>query len=343
MPYTAPNNMGHTNKSNLNKTGIGSLYLLKAVCAFLVVVIHADLWCKDALGPILGMATPCFMSITGYLLYSADKVKELGKALRWAKKALWLSIVLNLLHMGQHLWDGASLADYTVHGLVFNLFTGIMFSTHLWYLSALWTGLLLFYLLRRYLPALIFAAPLLYCWAHVCFKWGADIFPQAEEYRLFLMRCNGLITGLPYLCTGYLIARYQAHLTTRQHLWLYYALCLVLLFCGSSLIPFTTYGWLHFVTMYLFIGLTMVLCLRYKNARIPLLNEIGQYHSANIYFFHILVLIHLGRTGIDTTGWQAIAVYLCTIPVSWCINRGTIAIKRLRFASQSQPSSACKP
>lgn len=327
------------------RKGISSLYLLKALCAFLVVVIHAQMWGKDAIQPILGMATPCFLCITGFLLYSDNKEKELGKAIKWAKKALWLSIILNLLHMGQHLWDGVPISQYSVSGLLTNLFTGIAFSTHLWYLSALWTGLLFFYVLRRYAGLLIWVAPLLYCWAHVCFKWGADIFPQAEDYVLFLLRCNGLITGLPFLCTGYLIARHQERLTHLRLLTLWWGLCLLFLFFGSyvmRLLPIVTYGWPHFAVMYAFIVLTLALCIRYRDARIPGLNEIGQYHSANIYFFHILVLIHLGRIFPEIEPWQAISVFICSIPVSWCINKCTAGINKLKVAAQNHPTAACK-
>lgn len=337
--------MSNAQHSGKTKRGISSLYLLKALCAFWVVVIHAQMWGKEALQPILGMATPCFLCITGFLLYSADKNKELSKALKWAKKALWLSVVLNLLHMGQHLWDGVPISQYSIIGLLTNLFTGIAFSTHLWYLSALWTGLLLLYVLRRYVPWLIGIAPLLYGWAHICYKWGADIFPQAEDYVLFLMRCNGLITGLPFLCTGYLVARYQGKLVQCRLLPVWWGGCLAFLFIGGSvtaLLPFKTYGWPHFAAMYAFIVLTMALCIRYRDARIPLLNEIGQYHSANIYFFHILVLIHLGRIYPEIGLWQAPVVFVCSIPVSWCINKCTAAINKLKVSAQSQPTAACK-
>lgn len=298
----------------------------------MVVVIHCDWCCKEAIKPILGMATPCFMCITGYLLFSDDCKKELGKATRWAKKAFILSIVINMLHLGQYLWDGASLSNYSVPQLFFNLFTGVTFSTHLWYLSAMWTALLLFYLLRRVCPGLIFIAPILYCWAHVVYNWGAAIFPQAESYELFLLRCNGLITGLPFLCTGYLVSRYKEKLVAMKLLPLWFLLCLVFLLYGGkllTLLPIKTYGWPHFVVLYLFIVLTMALCIRYRNAYVPILNEIGQYHSANIYFFHILVLIHLGRTGMLSSDWQAVVVFICTIPVSWLIVRGSALVKKI--------------
>lgn len=333
--------MSSVSHSNKKRNGISSLYLLKAICAFFVVVIHCNLWCKETIQPILGMATPCFMCITGYLLFSDDRQKELGKATRWAKKALMLCIVMNLLHLGQYLWDGADLSDYSIGGMLFNLFTGVAFSTHLWYLSAMWTGLLLFYAIRRYTPVIIIFTPLLYCWAHVCYHWGADIFPQAESYQLFLLRCNGLITGLPFLCTGYMVAKHREQLTAMKRLPLWFLLAFVFLMFGGEalkLLPFRTHGWLHFIVLYIFIILTMALCIRYQNAYIPIVNEIGQYHSANIYFFHILVLIHLGRIGPDVTQWQAIAVFLCTIPVSWCINRGTTILKKfkLRCISRQQ-------
>lgn len=49
---------------------IHSLYLLKAICAFMVVGIHTPLGgsLHDALRPIFDVAVPLFFMITGYFL-----------------------------------------------------------------------------------------------------------------------------------------------------------------------------------------------------------------------------------------------------------------------------------
>ena len=65
------------------KQRIESLYLLKAICSFFVVMIHSACWFKDNIYFILGVGTPCFLSITGYLLYSNNCSKELNKALSY--------------------------------------------------------------------------------------------------------------------------------------------------------------------------------------------------------------------------------------------------------------------
>ena len=64
---------------------IESLYVLKAICAFFVITIHLPTFQK-ILVPIAGVGTPCFLCITGYLLYSASKERELEKCISWAAK-----------------------------------------------------------------------------------------------------------------------------------------------------------------------------------------------------------------------------------------------------------------
>lgn len=315
--------MPNTTRSTPKGQSIESLYLLKALCAFLVVVIHCNMWGKSALQPIMGIATPCFLCITGYFLYSGEKAAEQQKAIRWAKKAFMLSLAINAVYLLQQLKDGASVAEYTTAEQLPILITGTAFSLHLWYLSAMWMGLLLFYLLRRSAPAIIIYTPLLYLWSHICYKWGTVIFPDCTEQQLFIMRCNGLIVGLPFLCTGYLLAKYRQRFAAAWQVPLCFTLSLFFLFNSAAICCFLhlqTYGWLHFCSLYIFICSLMLLCVRYRNMRIPMLNTIGRCHSANIYFFHILVLIYLKRSDYDASGMQAIIVFLCCIPISFLIN-----------------------
>lgn len=62
-------------KSSLDQR-ISSLYVLKAICAFLVVVCHIPFdWAMPFLEPLRRIAVPVFFMITGYFLYYPEQAK----------------------------------------------------------------------------------------------------------------------------------------------------------------------------------------------------------------------------------------------------------------------------
>ena len=339
---------------------VHSLYLCKALMAFLVVLRHTTLWCREELLPLITIATPTFFCITGYFLFSASQERELSKATRWAKKGLILCLSMNLIYLLHHIcdkayyhetytplmiWDAVPFGDTAVGNFILNTFTGISYSYHLWYLSAFWVAMLLFYVLRRFLPKLLYATPLLYAWSHVCNMWGKNFFPEASDAVLFVLRCNGLGVALPFICTGYLLAKHEQLLLRIRWIPLWVALGTALLFFHVDIVKacqFRLYGWNHPVMVYTMVCLTLLLCLRYKNARVPLLNGIGQQHSANIYYTHILIYTHLVRTEYHNEDIAAIVVYLASIPLSYAIILAVAGWKLAKDSVRKLPMFACK-
>ena len=51
------------------KTKIQSLFLLKAICALFVVIIHFPLAGKIYLDPLIKASVPIFYMITGYFMF----------------------------------------------------------------------------------------------------------------------------------------------------------------------------------------------------------------------------------------------------------------------------------
>lgn len=325
-------------QNNTKRQIVQSLYLCKALMAFLIVTRHTTFCCKDALLPLISIATPTFFCITGYFLFSASQERELNKSTRWAKKGLVLCICMNFIYLLHHtvdatlcgrtytpaflVWESIPFGDSTIGNFILNVFTGISYSYHLWYLSAFWMAMLIFYVLRRYCPSLIYATPLLFAWAQVCHGWGHDIFPGASEAVLIVLRCNSLAMALPFICTGYLIAKHSQALLRIPSIPLWLVLCGAILYKGGlwlSYLHIHTYGWCYHITTYLMVCFTLLTCLKYSKARLPFLNAIGQHHSANIYYTHILVYIHLVRTNFHDEAIDALIVYLATIPLSYGI------------------------
>jgi hypothetical protein len=193
-------------------------------------------------------------------------------------------------------------------------------------------AMLIFYVLRRFCPAAIYATPLLFAWAQVCHAWGHDIFPGASEAVLIVLRCNFFAMALPFICTGYLISKHSKALLRIPFIPLWVVLCGAILYKGGlwlSYLQIYTYGWCYHVTVYLMVGFVLLTCLKYSNARIPYINAIGQHHSANIYYLHILIYMHLNRTSFHTEEVAALIVYLASIPLSIGINRITAGWKDL--------------
>ena len=309
------------NVCNTQKPRIESIYVLKALCSVMVVIVHAQICGKAALTPLLGIATPCFLAITGFLMYSADANRELGKAVKWARKCFGLSLVCNLLYLSFYLFDGAPLSKYSGGVLLINLFTGHLISTHLWYLTAVWQGLLLMWLLRRYAPRLIAFAPLLYLLAWVLRAYGKELFPELSSDTLFILRANAIVTALPFLATGYLVHKHHSRVLEKVKILpcllglilLAYAEYTLRLWSGSGRSIF-------FLCTWPLVAALMLTCCHYSNFTIPVLGRIGRLHSANVYYFHILVLIYFNRLWPEQTAWQALLVYAATLPVSALFN-----------------------
>lgn len=309
------------NVCNTQKPRIESIYVLKALCSVMVVIVHAQMCGKSALTPLLGIATPCFLAITGFLMFSADADRELGKAVKWARKCFGLSLVCNLLYLSFYLFDGVPLSKYSGGALIINLFTGHIISTHLWYLTAVWQGLLLMWLLRRYAPRLIAFAPLLYLLAWVLRSYGKVLFPELSSDTLFILRANAVVTALPFLATGYLVHKYHTSILAKVKI-LPCLLALLLFAYGEYALRLWSGSGssIFFLCTWPLVATLMLTCCHYSNFTIPVLGRIGRLHSANVYYFHILVLIYFNRLWPEQTAWQALLVYAATLPVSALFN-----------------------
>lgn len=70
---------------------INSLYTLKAVCAFFVVLLHSPLGeATEYARAISGIAVPIFFMITGYFLFSSEAENIESKAFMTSWKTLLL-------------------------------------------------------------------------------------------------------------------------------------------------------------------------------------------------------------------------------------------------------------
>lgn len=84
---------------NKNTSSITSLYLLKAICAFGVVVLHAPISIvTDFLREYFAMTVPIFLMITGYFLYNQEWEKFSQKCIATTKKIIPIIIICNIVY-----------------------------------------------------------------------------------------------------------------------------------------------------------------------------------------------------------------------------------------------------
>ena len=122
---------------------ISSLYVLKALLAFAVVVSHSPLllpWVR-----IPGFMVELFFSITGYFLYASDLGKVHSRIWKSVKKVVPIIIVLQLFYS---LIYPPNLGPISVSYMRYVQWLFLGFNNyvtgHLWYLSAVLFGLLFF-------------------------------------------------------------------------------------------------------------------------------------------------------------------------------------------------------
>ena len=283
-----------------------------------MVMMHSAFYQREWLLFIIGVGTPCFLAITGYLLYSNSLEREQQKCKKWAYKSFKLGLICAALYLVFYLSIGKTFHWYDI---LINFFTGDRICLPLWYLTALWEALLLFALIRTFLPRLIYWLPVLFLLSYAIRIHPDIMCPGLGLYGQNLMRSNAIVTSLPFLCTGYLVHKHKDWLLSRinVNIWLPVVLAALLgeyAFRVFQGLPFGAFSLLTYPCVVMLI----LSCVKYPDVRIPLINQIGEKHSANIYYFHIFVLDCLCLTNCTIKGLEALQIWLLGIPISIIFN-----------------------
>ncbi len=309
---------------NSNKRAeIPSLYALKALCALFVVIIHTNMIGKEALSPLVRIAVPVFYIITGYFLYTGNAENECAKAWKWTKKAFFLALGLNIIYFFFSSFTSGEWQTRTYRGLIRAVITGTDFAEHLWYLTALWEALIAFIILRKY-----FAQLLPYCIPLIAlnlilgrYYFIIDPSPYPLETAI---RLNFLAVALPCLITGYCIRRWEKRILQIRHPAVYMLLFLLLLYAETSILNYLEIN--NNVSYCIFtlpLAVTFFICFLRSSINIPQsIVTLGKYHSANIYYYHAIIIglltyIPIASTYYSTVG--SLIVFVLTALLSYII------------------------
>ena len=321
---------------------IKSLYVMKALCAFFVVAIHfhaEDDIIYNVLCPIVNVAVPCFFIISGFFLYSGDREAECRRAKRWIRKVLILFVTISAIYLLFSIARGHDLPNTKLWLVA--LLAGTSIAPHLWYLAAFWEALVIFIILRSYFPKLLPAATLLFfiqpflgCYASLL---GIEVARIQMHYLL-----NFLVVALPCICSGYMAAKLRLAQGLNKHALILFIMFALLLLGEEQIVVNCPISHSHH--SYRFYTLPFALsafCLA-LNTKISFprwLVDIGKKHSANIYYFHMLVgqliLLLLASAGMaaPASGGGVIVVFILSWILSILLHLGKRLIDTPRSAT----------
>ncbi len=276
----------------VKKEKISSLYLLKAIAAFVVVSCHTPFaLIKKDIVPIQCIAVIIFFMISGYFLYAADRTKIIKRLKSSIFKVIKITVIIQVFYL---LWL------YPNHGFIVDsfsdflliVFQGGVSSIHLWYLTSFWEALILFYLLYRFFKTdkfihyLIFLIMLLPLFSYYDF-FLPDFLREVNIY-------NVLFYGLPSIAIGLFIRKHEVGLLRFKHWGGLATIFLLLGFLEKFLLvkymASTCTNGILWSSPFFAITLFLFFLQKKSLGSGSVLENIGAKHSANIYYFHIAIL-----------------------------------------------------
>ena len=308
--------------SNCTSTSksINSLYVLKCVCAILVVFIHLPgLSCEaTVLQPLMRIGVPSFLMISGYFLFSNGILdsKSIRKQIKKLIKLILVvySVYLSFSFVKRACMDMPLIPDHwrNLGFWIRLLIVGDGIDSILWYLTSYLEALVILSLLsklssvRRKEKLLFITAPILLCVA-VLFNRYSFVICGNDEFDISLSR-NAVTVALPCLALGGGIKHIQCIVSKR------FSVCIML---TCVLLAYLEYGLLHHygakgsgadfnMLTFPVTASVFLFCLKYPEIPfVPAIVKktmisIGKYHSGNIYLYHsltyhlILLLVFYG-------------------------------------------------
>ena len=276
------------------RASVSSLYVLKALLAFVVVTCHSPLvlpWVH-----IPGFVVELFFAITGYFLYTADLGKVQLRIWKSVKKVIPIIFILQVFY---NLIVPPEFGPITSSYWLYIQWIFMGFSTfdsgHLWYLTALLLGLLflggyLRIMKGRRVPLLFL---LILPWIFIG-PYRMLLFDKPESIFVF----NFLTRAVPFLAMGYWVRANEENLLKYRWINIFF---LVLTLMGiECLVTWCLSGYKYAasaIAMFPMPFAAFMLMLSYKSlGQGTWLETIGEKYSGNIYYFHMAVII----------GWKAL-------------------------------------
>lgn len=273
---------------------------LKFLCAVLVIFLHVHAPYREYILPLTRCAVPCFLIISGYLIFTEDKVKLAGHLKRGINKMFQILIWSTLLFAVVKFIFAFKNGDFSFLNLKalgkFILLNENPFGFHLWYIGAyLYTLIIVLYSIK--------CNKLKYIWLSVPFLLLLDLCLGKyslvlwhKEFPFILVR-NFLCVGIPYFSIGMLLKRWQEQILGFKHLQIL-ALGGVILFSLTSLMENRILIELHanatrdhYISSTFLATSLFILFLTITQTKENVISILGEKDSLYIYIFHPLFIV----------------------------------------------------
>lgn len=274
------------------KSTVSSLYVLKAICAYLVISLHAPIGAfSEIITTLAQISVPIFFMVTGYFLYVQEQ-EQLKKRLESSiKKVAILWLIINPI-MAAIGWYRIPLFYQWITWSKWILMGHHPLYGHLWYITSLLQTLIVFYILTRLKLSKYLYLGIVFWLLRIVF---ADLRPIIFGSPDTMLSCNFLMTGIPYMATGILIKQFIVQFQKISSLVsvLGVIVAIGLAIVAAYVLPSASpWGYvLKLLCKIILIFSCFLLALRYPHVGANSMAEyIGKTLSANIYYWHLVVV-----------------------------------------------------
>ncbi len=306
---------------------------LRVLCAALVVVIHIKcIGYNEWIEPLTRCAVPCFFVISGYFVYTSDRLRMSERLIRSIKTILriliWSTAVYFAYAVQNQLRYGVEIITLK-QVLVFLVLDINPFGSHLWYLSAYLYVLVITYFLNRkgMLIWLKCVTPFCLLFFLVCGKY--DVLLLHHDFNIALTR-NFMGCSIPFFTIGMWIKERFDSISKSDFLVKYSSL-LAFVFAVLSVVEmqalrlfgFFSVGDLYISSVPLTLFLFLSAVLR-PDTNLSYLSQVGREDTLYIYIFHVLVgrgihfaLVHFAPQSVLPVyeAFAALIVLIATVAV----------------------------
>lgn len=313
------------------RKSISSLYVLKAICAFLVVIIHFPMKYGYYFYPIVRIAVPCFFMISGYFLYSDNREKLISNLKRALRKTLqvtiWAYAFYFLVELFLFLIFKNNTLDIPSHTLLYYIVAGpsIGGSSHLWYLIAYIETLIIALICARTstIKVLWWLFPIGLILNLLIGKYSFILPPidfSVVGLPKYIAARNFITIGIPAFAVGLFLRKNITLIQQRftaQKIWIATVVFLMLAIIEFAFLEVQygreNTGDISFFTIPLTVCLVL-LCLQYPSFGAgSYFSTIGRKYSTDIYIYHMFggnfLVGYIGAIIYKITGIETLALY----------------------------------
>ena len=292
-----------------HKKSVNGLYILKAICALFVVIIHIPILWKEYMSPIVRIAVPCFFMVSGYFLYRNNRVIELSILKRWFIKIVVFTVYLVLFYsclLGN--------LDFSIQKFVFSVFSAGAVSGPLWYMSALWQAFLCMYIIRFVCGERGMCLTPLLLPVFLCMR-SFNLLPDCD-YAPSLY--NVVFNAIPYIGLGYLVSKYKDSIKNVRKYCIFYLMFLAVNYILSCNSGYSLDGIVcSFVTSLCAIFFFIVFS-KFEYKSDSCIVYVGKNCSADIYYYHSFVSMVVGYLNFHIFHMEIDSVYAILVFIA-CI------------------------